>query len=62
MEGVEEEVLQAGVNTLRRHRPTVAFEHGAGSADHYGTTHDRLHHLLAEELDYRIFGLDGDGP
>jgi hypothetical protein len=62
VEGAEEEVLQGARNTLRRDRPTVVFEHGAGSADHYGTTPDRIHQLLAEELGYRIFGLAGDGP
>jgi hypothetical protein len=48
--------------TLRRHRPVVAFEHGRGSADHYGTTPGAIHELLDEELGYEVSGLDGDGP
>jgi FkbM family methyltransferase len=62
VEGAEEQVFRGAAGTLRRYRPTVVFEHGAGSADHYGTTPARLHRLVAEELGYRIFGLDGDGP
>jgi FkbM family methyltransferase len=62
VEGAEEEVLLGAVETLRRHRPVVAFEHGLGSADHYGTTPARIHALLAGRLGYRIHGLDGDGP
>ena len=40
----------------------IAFEHGLGSADHYGTTPEAVHRLLAGELGYEIKGLDGDGP
>jgi hypothetical protein len=39
----------------------IAFEHGAGSADHYGTTPEGIHKLLTA-LGYAIGGLDGDGP
>jgi FkbM family methyltransferase len=62
VEGAEEEVILGAQETLRRHRPIVAFEHGRGSADHYGTTPGTFHALLAEELGYEISGLDGDGP
>ena len=62
VEGAEEEVLRGAMATLRRHRPIVVFEHGAGSAEHYGTTPERLHDLVTRELGYEIEGLDGDGP
>jgi FkbM family methyltransferase len=62
VEGAEEEVLLGARETLRRHRPVVAFEHGRGSADHYGTTPGAIHDVLSEELGYEISGLDGDGP
>jgi FkbM family methyltransferase len=62
VEGAEEQVLLGAADTLRRHRPVVVFEHGAGSADHYGTTPDRIHDLFTGFLGYRLFGLDGDGP
>jgi FkbM family methyltransferase len=61
VEGAEEEVLRGALETLRRHEPAVVFEHGAGSAEHYGTTPARLHALLGD-LGYEIRGLDGDGP
>jgi FkbM family methyltransferase len=62
VEGAELELLEGARATLRRHRPLVVFEHGRGSADHYGTTPQRIHGLLAGELGYSIEGLDGDGP
>jgi hypothetical protein len=40
----------------------VAFEHGRGSADVFGTTPGGLHELLCTQLGYEIYGLDGDGP
>ena len=62
VEGAEEEVLCGALGTLARHRPVIAFEHGLGSADHYGTTPEAMHGMLVGELGYEIFGLDGDGP
>jgi FkbM family methyltransferase len=62
VEGAEELVLRGALETLRRHRPLIAFEHGLGSADYYGTTPERIHDLLAGELGYGIRGMDGDGP
>jgi FkbM family methyltransferase len=62
VEGAEEEVLLGALETLRRHRPVVAFEHGLGSADHYGTAPGAIHDLLCDECGYDITGLDGDGP
>lgn len=62
VEGAELELLLGARETLSRHRPLVVFEHGRGSADHYGATPERLHGLLAGELGYEIGGLDGDGP
>ena len=62
VEGAEEQMLRGAVETLRRHRPVLAFEHGRGSADVYGTTPGAVHDLLCAELGYEISGLDGDGP
>jgi FkbM family methyltransferase len=62
VEGAEERVLRGAVEALRRHRPVIAFEHGLGSADHYGTTPEAIHGLRVGELGYRLFGLEGDGP
>lgn len=62
VEGAEEQVIVGATETLRRHRPVVLFEHGFGSADHYGTTPNRMHELFTGSLGYEIYGLDRDGP
>jgi FkbM family methyltransferase len=61
VEGAEALVLRGARRTLREHRPLVAFEHGAGSAEYHGTGPADVHGLF-EQLGYEIFGLDGDGP
>lgn len=62
VEGGELGVLQGGLEMLRRDRPVVAFEHGPGAADRYGTTPEQVWDLLAGEIGLRIFDMDGDGP
>jgi FkbM family methyltransferase len=61
VEGAELQVLQGAARTLAAHRPLVVFEHGLGSADHYGTAPEDVHDLLAE-LRYAVFDLQGHGP
>lgn len=61
VEGAELGVLRGARATLAAHHPLVAFEHGLGSADHYGTGPDDVHDLLTG-LGYRIFDLQGSGP
>jgi FkbM family methyltransferase len=62
VEGAELQVLEGARETLRKHRPILVFEHGLGSADHYGTTPQHVHELLTRQLGYRIFDLQGGGP
>jgi FkbM family methyltransferase len=62
VEGAELQVLQGALETLRRHRPTVWFEHGVGAADHFGTEPADVHRLLTGEIGMRIFDADGRGP
>ncbi|HET6510469.1 MAG TPA: FkbM family methyltransferase [Baekduia sp.] len=61
VEGAELQVLRGARETLAAHRPIVVFEHGLGSADHYGTRPEDVHDLLGA-LGYRILGLQGQGP
>jgi FkbM family methyltransferase len=62
VEGAEREVLAGAGQTLARHRPIVVFEHGLGSADHFGTEPRHLWELLVDGCGLEISGLDGDGP
>ena len=62
VEGAEREVLAGALATITEHRPVVVFEHGLGSADHYGTAPDDVFELLVARAGLRIFDLDGGGP
>ncbi len=62
VEGAELEVLQGALETLKTYRPVVAFEHGLGSADHYGTEPGDVYSLLTDDARLRIYDLAGDGP
>jgi FkbM family methyltransferase len=62
VEGAEQQVLEGAIETLRRHRPIVIFEHGLGSANAYGTHPGDIYRLLCEQAGLRIFDLDGSGP
>jgi FkbM family methyltransferase len=48
VEGAELQVLRGATRTLRHSRPYVLFEHGAGAADHYGTTPEMMFDLLED--------------
>ena len=61
VEGAELNVLRGAAETIRRHRPFVVFEHGAGGADLYGSKPTEVFDLLGE-AGLRIFDLEGDGP
>jgi len=62
VEGAELLVLRGARETIRRFRPAIVFEHGAGAADRYGAGPGDVYDLLVGELDMRIFDLDGAGP
>ena len=61
VEGAELAVLRGGAETLARHRPHIAIEHGSSAAA-FGTTHRMVHDFLAGDLGMRIFDMDGEGP
>jgi FkbM family methyltransferase len=61
VEGAEYLVLAGARETLKRSKPTIWFEHGADSSKYFQTTSTQIWDLL-DELDYRIFDSDGQGP
>ena len=46
VEGAEELVFKGALATIARHRPIVAFQHGRGSAECYGTKPADIYRLL----------------
>jgi len=46
VEGAELQVMKGSLETLRRWKPFVVFEHGLGAADVYGTRPEMVHDLL----------------
>ena len=61
VEDHEYQVLEGALETLREHRPLVAFEHSLGARAH-GHEPGDVHHLLTERAGLRIFDADGGGP
>jgi len=61
VEDHEHQVIEGALETLREHRPVVAFEHSIGARAH-GHEPGDVHHLLTERAGLRIFDADGRGP
>jgi FkbM family methyltransferase len=62
VEGAEHLVLEGARATLAAHRPVVLFEHQRSTAAHYGSGPSAIFKLLCDELEMRVFDLDGSGP
>lgn len=62
VEGAERDVIEGGIETIGRFRPTVIFEFHRGSARHYNSTPSDIHGLLCGQAGLRIFDIDGGGP
>jgi FkbM family methyltransferase len=59
VEGAETAVFRGAIETLRRHKPILVFEHGLGGADRFGAGPADVWEILAEDVGYRIHDLDG---
>jgi hypothetical protein len=46
VEGGELQVLEGGVETIKRCRPHIIFEHGLGASEFYDSTPDKVFKLL----------------
>lgn len=55
------QVLEGAFETLRRHKPVAAFEHGHGAAL-YGKSAADVYALLSDGAGLAIFDMDGNGP
>jgi FkbM family methyltransferase len=62
VEGAELQVLAGARETLARRHPIIVLEHGSGSAEAYGTHPRDIFALLCDDVGYRLFDLDGNGP
>ena len=54
VEGGEFLVLKGAIETIKRDRPIIVFEHGVGGADCYGIKPEQVYHLLTEECQMQI--------
>jgi FkbM family methyltransferase len=62
VEGAEQLVMEGAIETLKRHRPIVVFEHGKGASDFYNSSPPDIFGLLCDTAGLRIFDMDGNGP
>jgi len=62
VEGAEGLVVAGGLDTLRRAKPVIAFEHGCRAGEQFGTSDDAMYALFCEDLGLRLFDMDGNGP
>ncbi|MBI5217762.1 MAG: FkbM family methyltransferase [Bacteroidia bacterium] len=58
VEGAELEVLKGGIETIRRCRPVIIFEHGLGASDHYGTTPEDIYNLFTNGCNMKVSLMD----
>lgn len=47
VEGAELLVLEGGIETIKRNRPLVIFEHGLGASDYYDSTPDKMYEYFS---------------
>ena len=55
VEGAELQVFRGAIETMRRNRPTVVFEHGLGGADYFGTAPELVYDVLVEQCQLRLY-------
>jgi len=58
VEGTEYPVISGGRNLIKRCRPVIIFEHGAGASGMYGRTSGDLYDLICEDIGLRLSTMD----
>jgi len=48
VEGGEYNVMKGAVNTIKKYKPVIIFEHGLGASDYYGSTPAQVYQLLSD--------------
>jgi FkbM family methyltransferase len=62
VEGATGLVLQGAVDTLRKAKPVMTFEHGRHAERVYGIPDEDIYTLLCSDVGLRLFDMDGNGP
>lgn len=48
VEGGEYLVMKGALNTIKKYKPVIIFEHGLGASDYYGSTPAQVYELLSD--------------
>lgn len=59
VEGAELQVFKGAIETIKKNRPVIVFEHGAGGSDYHGTTPDEVYGLLVDKSDLKVSTMQG---
>jgi FkbM family methyltransferase len=62
VEGAERSVVAGAMDTIKAHRPLIAFEHGTPGGGEVGQDSRDLYALLVGGAGLRMFDFDGEGP
>ncbi len=54
VEGAELQVFRGAVETIKRCKPVIVFEHGIGAADYYGTTPMDVYDILVQCCNQKV--------
>lgn len=57
VEGAQLQVFQGAIQTIKKYKPYILFEHGPLASKSYGTTSDMIYELLVRECGLKLFGL-----